>query len=638
MAELPKDKTFGEFGLFVQEHGVKAHNMTEKQTANEILRLRQRIAELEKLEIERNQSEKVKRENIQLFETIFDNTHILIAYMDPRFNFIIVNKAYAEADNRDPSFFPGKNHFNLYHNAENEEIFKRVVETGEPYYVYDKPFEYAEHPERGVTYWDWSLIPVKDPRGAVTGLVLTLENVTERKQAEKALRSIEWMLTGKSAAEAGGSMLQPYGDLTVLNTSRLILDSVGGAVLFDIVSDYLDLLGTSAAVYEKNGDYAFGIFSSGWCRFMDWASRQRCGTPDNREALTIGRWLCHESCWTDASHLTIETGEPVDIECRGGIHLYAAPIRAGGKIVGSINFGYGDPPRDMEKLRKLAETYGVNVEELIGRAQAYETRPPFIIELAKKRLHSSAHMIGEIIERKRAEDEVKQMADELSRSNADLQQFAYAASHDLQEPLRGVEGFVKLFARRYKGKLDEKADEFIEYIVEGVKRMQVLIKDLLEYSQVSTKGRKLKPMDSSLAVVQALVNLKTAIEESGAVVTYDTLPIVMADSSQLSRLFQNLIGNSIKFRREEPPEIHISAEQKENEWVFSIKDNSIGIDPKNSERIFAIFQRLHGYEYLGTGIGLALCRKIVERHGGRIWVESELGKGATFYFTIPFME
>jgi len=612
--------------------------MTEKQIANEILRLRQRIAELEKLEIERNQSEKVKRENIQLFETIFDNTHIMIAYMDPRFNFIIVNKAYAEADNRDPSFFPGKNHFNLYPNAENEEIFKRVVETGKPYYIYDKPFEYAEHPERGVTYWDWSLIPIKDPGGPVTGLVLTLENVTERKQAEEALWRIEWMLTGKSAAEAGGSRLQPYGDLTVLNTSRLILDSVGRAVLFDIVSDYLDLLGTSAAVYEKNGDYAFGIFSSGWCQFMDWASRQRCGTPDNREALTSGRWLCHESCWTDASRLTIETGEPVDIKCRGGIHLYAAPIRAGGEIVGSINFGYGDPPRDPEKLRKLAETYGVNVEELIDRAKAYETRPPFIIELAKKRLHSSAHMLGEIIERKRAEDEVKKMADELARSNDDLYQFAYAASHDLQEPLRGVEGFVKLFARRYKGKLDEKADEFLEYIVEGVKRMQVLIKDLLEYSQVSTKGRKLKPMDSSLAVAQALVNLKTAIEESGAVVTHDALPIVMADSSQLSRLFQNLIGNSIKFCREEPPEIHISAKQKENGWVFSIKDNGIGINPQNSERIFAIFQRLHGYEYPGTGIGLALCRKIVERHGGRIWAESELGKGATFYFTIPFME
>ena len=191
MAELPKDKTFGEFGLFVQEHGVKAHNMTEKQTANEILRLRQRIAELEKLEIERNQSEKVKRENIQLFETIFDNTHIMIAYMDPRFNFIKVNKAYAEADNRDPSFFPGKNHFNLYPNAENEEIFKRVVETGEPYYVYDKPFEYAEHPERGVTYWDWSLIPIKDRDNTVSGLVLSLANVTQRRQAEEALAESE---------------------------------------------------------------------------------------------------------------------------------------------------------------------------------------------------------------------------------------------------------------------------------------------------------------------------------------------------------------------------------------------------------------------------------------------------------------
>jgi len=245
----------------------------------------------------------------------------------------------------------------------------------------------------------------------------------------------------------------------------------------------------------------------------------------------------------------------------------------------------------------------------------------------------------DITERKQAEEELKQLTDELKRSNADLQQFAYAASHDLQEPLRGVEGFIKLFARRYKGKLDDKADEFIGYIIEGSKRMQVLIKDLLEYSQVGTKGEKFKLMDSSLAVAQALVNLKIAIEESDAVVTYNTLPGVVADASQLSRLFQNLIGNSIKFRREEPPKIHISAERKEKGWVFSIQDNGIGIDLKNSERIFTVFQRLRSrLEYPGTGIGLALCRKIIERHGGKIWVESEIGKGSTFYFTLPFNE
>jgi signal transduction histidine kinase len=229
--------------------------------------------------------------------------------------------------------------------------------------------------------------------------------------------------------------------------------------------------------------------------------------------------------------------------------------------------------------------------------------------------------------------------EELARSNADLKDFAHVVSHDLKSPLHTIEGFAKLLDRRYKGRIDAKADEFIRYIVEGAERMEDLIKDLLEYSQLGVKAEKAVPTDCSLIVQEVIGNLKASLEENHAVLTHDAMPTITADPSQMISLFQNLIDNAIKFRGEERPRIHISAERKEEGWVFSVRDNGIGIDSEDSEKIFGMFQRLHSSAaYPGTGIGLATCRKIVESHGGKIWVDSEPGKGSTFYFTIPYKE
>ncbi|MDQ1252266.1 MAG: hypothetical protein QG646_1384 [Euryarchaeota archaeon] len=242
----------------------------------------------------------------------------------------------------------------------------------------------------------------------------------------------------------------------------------------------------------------------------------------------------------------------------------------------------------------------------------------------------------DITDRKKAEETLKLKLEELARSNAELEQFAYVSSHDLQEPLRMISSYLQLLQRKYQGKLDDKADKYIYFAVDGAARMQTLINDLLEFSRVATRAKEPEPTDSEFILNQTLLNLELYIRQNNASVSHDPLPEVIADSTQLAQVFQNLIANGIKFQSEKAPKIHLSAEKKENECVFSVKDNGIGIDPQYSEKIFEVFKRLHRKEeYPGTGIGLAICKKIVERHGGRIWVESELGKGATFHFTLP---
>jgi PAS domain S-box-containing protein len=245
-------------------------------------------------------------------------------------------------------------------------------------------------------------------------------------------------------------------------------------------------------------------------------------------------------------------------------------------------------------------------------------------------------VMSDITERKRVQTELERRAAELARSNAELEQFAQVTSHDLQEPLRMIASYTQLLASRYGGKLDADADEFIGYAVDGVIRMQRLIHNVLDYSRVGTKGVQLTPTDCDAVLARAIIGLEATIAETGAQVTFDPLPVVMADETQILQLFQNLIGNSIKFHSDQPPRVHVSAKTDGNTCTISVRDNGIGIDPRDAERIFVIFRRLHGpTEYPGSGIGLAICKKIVERNGGHIWVESQAGAGATFHFTLP---
>ncbi len=303
----------------------------------------------------------------------------------------------------------------------------------------------------------------------------------------------------------------------------------------------------------------------------------------------------------------------------------------------SEDISNGIPGRELEEAARIGrcENEGWRIRK--NGSRLFASVAITALRDEKGMLRGFGKITRDITERKKSEEHLVKTMKELSQSNDELQQFAYVASHDLQEPLRMVASYTQLLAKRYKGQLDADADEFIDFAVDGCNRMQALIQDLLAYSRSGSSGKAVRKISSENALSEAVTNLRATIEESGAIVTHDALPSIITDDTQLALVFQNLIGNGIKYRGVEAPRVHISATRNDGEeWTFSVRDNGLGIEPQYFERIFILFQRLHGrQEFEGTGIGLAICKKIVERLGGRIWVESQPEEGSTFYFSLP---
>ncbi len=339
---------------------------------------------------------------------------------------------------------------------------------------------------------------------------------------------------------------------------------------------------------------------------------------------------------------------PLDVDPYKPLFYEAEPIF-------SENWQLNDPVfAEKSGLLSLAVIPILSNEKVIGALNVASKKRYVFSEEEKDNLQYIGHEIGIIIEKMKMEEELKEYRDhleeliekrtlklkgtmkDLKRSNAELEQFAYVVSHDLQEPLRMVASFTQLLQKRYQDKLDDEANEFINFAVDGATRMQGLINDLLTFSRIGTKRVSFSPTDMNIILENVLANIRQSTIEADAEITFDSLPVIIADGLQMAQLLQNLISNAIKFHGPVHPKIHISGENKPDKWVFSVMDNGIGIEPKHFKRIFVVFQRLHKRdEYEGSGIGLAVCKKIVKRHGGKIWVESELGKGSTFYFTIP---
>ena len=452
------------------------------------------------------------------------------------------------------------------------------------------------HKDGSVIWVQRTMSIVTDDAGKPQYVISVVENISKRKQVERR-QMVEHAVTllladAHSIAEAIPRVIQIMSEtLGYAYGARWVLDPA------DRVLRCTESWCAAEPAVEE------------FCRKS--TSSVETETPGKPGGLNRAVWSTAAPVWIAdvAQETALKRRESAQQAGLGS--AFAFPIPVGGKFYGVMEFfGREVRPRD-ERILEIARTVGHQIGQFIARKQA---------EAALQE----------------ANEQLTVKAQQLSRSNAELEQFAYVASHDLQEPLRMIASYTQLILRRYGDRFDGDAREFMDFIVDGATRMKQLIEDLLAYSRVGTHGKAFRPTDSGAAVQKALANLRAAIESSNGTVTCDPLPTINADEFQLVQLFQNLIGNALKFKGAETPRVHISVNEQADTWIFGVKDNGIGIDGEYFDRIFMVFQRLHSRtDYPGTGIGLAICKKVVDRHGGRLWIESGVGSGSTFWFTVP---
>lgn len=516
------------------------------------------------MEIERKNSgkelanvRKQLKEQNDILESIFSNTHFLLAYMDKNFNFIRVNQAYANSDGKSVDYFEGKNHFDLYPHEENEAIFKRVVETGKPFNVMGKPFDYPNRSKDETTYWNWTLVPTKNHLGEVDRLLLGLIEVTDVKLAEKEKHRTE--------------------------------------------KNYLELKEKSLDGYARtNMDGRFLEVNKAFENLTGYTQEELLGMTYSD--ITPEKWHAEEE-----------------------------------KMVKKLYRNEFTPLYEKEYVKKD------------GTIVPIELRA-YLIEERDDRPAGMWAFVRDITIRKKTEKDLKIYAKNLENSNKALEEFVYFASHDLQEPLRKIKTFGGMLSELIGGKLDETGKDYLDRMVNASDRMRHLIKNLLNYSEISKKPEKSDFVDLNIVLNNVLSNLYVLIEKSGSIIQIDNLPGIYADPTQMLQLFQNLLTNAIKFQHagsiphvvvgfsviDMPDETASNINVPHTYYEIFVRDNGIGIDNKHIKDIFSPFHRLHArLEYEGVGMGLAICKKIVERHGGTISAENNPEGGATFKVILP---
>jgi PAS domain S-box-containing protein len=596
---------------------------------------------------ERKRAEAALRTREEQLRLFVDHAPAAIAMLDTEMRYLMTSQRWLEDYGLTGQTVQGRSHYEVFPEIpERWKAIHRRCLAGAVERADEDAFVRAD----GVLQWlRWEIRPWYAAPDMIGGLLIFSEDITAHKQAETDIRSL-----ARFPSENPQPVLRLRGDGTILYANEAaagVLQTWDRAMgeqapvpWPDIVRDALaQAAPRSLDVPSWDRMYRFALGAvpeAGYVNLYgsDITDRQRAEAA-LRESEARFRALFEAA--SDAIVVTDPRGP--------GRVLAANP--AAGRLFGYTAEEFRALDREalldpadpaVGALLAARDATGQAAAELTHRRKdgsRFMGELTMAVFLDGKGDRRAVAVIRDITARKEAEATLQETLAELRRSNRDLEQFAYVASHDLQEPLRMVAGFTQLLAKRYADQLDQSAKDFIGFAVDGAIRMQRLIQDLLAYSRVTTRGGNPAPTDADAAIQAALRNLHQALQETRAEVTYEELPTVHADATQLTQLFQNLVGNALKFRGAATPRVRVTATPQDGTWVFAVQDNGIGIDPRYFDRIFAIFQRLHTADrYPGTGIGLALCQRIVERHGGRIWVESTPGQGATFYFTLPRRE
>jgi PAS domain S-box-containing protein len=534
----------------------------------------------EELHIQRKELKKSNHKISEILESIQDNFYEI----DQDWNFVYINKQAATSVGKEPEDFIGQNIWKLFPQYKGTSIEKNYREVMENKII--KRFE--THGKYTDPWYSVTVNPSAD------GITVLSTDITERKKAEEALNESEHRYR------------QLFSSMTeMFQLIELIYDENGKPVDIyyrDVNPAIESFVGkTKEELIDKRAKDVFGIVEDYWLELWDRVAKTGISEKFENYGAALDKYYA-VNVWKVKENYVANTFTDITEEKKAE----------------------NRKQKMMEKEQQLTEELQSSNEELQATSE----------ELKTTNEELQLQMDFEV----EAKRELEEIARKLKVSNKELEQFAYVASHDLQEPLRMVTSFTQLLERQYKGQFDKDADEYIGFIVEGSKRMKYLIDDLLEFSRLNTQAREFESVLLEITLEDVLRNLTPSIKENNVQISHDLLPTIIGDPSQINQLLQNLITNAIKFHGDESPQIHISAEESKGEWIISISDKGIGIDIEHQEQIFRIFKRLHTREkYEGTGIGLAICKRIVEKHNGRIWVESELGKGSTFYFTIPII-